>query len=241
MRGLLRAWRRYPPLRRRIARVQRPAWLGTLRRRTPLSERWGFDRGSPVDRYYIEQFLARHGPDIRGRALEVKDGGYIRRFGHNVTRADVIDVDSTNRQATMIGDLAHPDALDREAYDCCIVVQTLHFILHPRSAVHTLYRALRPGGVLLVTLPSISRVDPDAPDTDYWRFTPAVCRRLFGEYFGEGSIQVDGLGSLLTSIAFLAGMAQEELSRDELDHHDAAFPVIVSVRAVKPSDTKSAP
>ncbi|OFW15538.1 MAG: hypothetical protein A3F70_12560 [Acidobacteria bacterium RIFCSPLOWO2_12_FULL_67_14] len=209
-----------------------------MRRPVPLSQRWGFDRGSPVDRYYVEQFLARQGSDIRGRVLEVKDSGYIRRFGHGVTRADVIDIDSTNRQATIIGDLAHPDSLEPDAYDCCVVVQTLHHVLHPRSAVHTLYRALRPGGVLLVTLPSITRVDPDVPDTDYWRFTPAVCRRLFGECFGEECIQVDGLGNVLTSIAFLAGMAQEELSRDELDRHDAAFPVIVSVRAVKVADSK---
>src|SRR5690348_8634455 len=31
--------------------------FGDLRRLKPISVVWGFDRGRPVDRYYIEQFL----------------------------------------------------------------------------------------------------------------------------------------------------------------------------------------
>ena len=37
-------------------RVTRPAWLGTLRRTRPLSADFGYDRGTPIDRYDIERF-----------------------------------------------------------------------------------------------------------------------------------------------------------------------------------------
>jgi hypothetical protein len=42
--------------RHRLRRILRPAFLGIARRTTPLSRHWGFDRGTPVDRYYIERF-----------------------------------------------------------------------------------------------------------------------------------------------------------------------------------------
>src|SRR6185503_10982321 len=52
--------------------------FGNLRRLTPISRVFGFDRGTPVDRYYIENFLADNASDIRGRVLEVGDDSYTR-------------------------------------------------------------------------------------------------------------------------------------------------------------------
>jgi len=47
----------------------------------PISDCYGYDRGTPVDRIYIEAFLDRHCDDIRGHGAEVKTDGYLRRFG----------------------------------------------------------------------------------------------------------------------------------------------------------------
>ena len=60
-------------LRRWIARIRRPALPGIFRRTSPLSDVWGFDRGTPVDRYYIECFLEGQRRDITGRILEVAE------------------------------------------------------------------------------------------------------------------------------------------------------------------------
>src|SRR5713226_1838949 len=97
--------------RRRLRRLVRPAWLGTLRRLTPLSDSWGFDRGMPVDRFYIEHFLEQHRQDIRGRVLEIRDSTYTNRFGTHVEQRDVLDVNPTNSQATFIADLAAAQAV----------------------------------------------------------------------------------------------------------------------------------
>ena len=59
-------------------------WLVSGRTQ-PLSRHWGFDRGTPVDRWYIERWLAGQARDIRGSVLEVKDSGYTTRFGAGVT------------------------------------------------------------------------------------------------------------------------------------------------------------
>src|SRR5829696_5733833 len=71
--------------------------FGSLRRTAPFSRKWGYDRGTPIDRVYIEEFLARHADDVRGACLEVMNARYTDRFGGaRVTRSDVLDINPAN-------------------------------------------------------------------------------------------------------------------------------------------------
>jgi SAM-dependent methyltransferase len=221
------------PWRRRLRRLLRPARLGTLRRRAPVSDVWGFDRGTPVDRHYIEAFLAGHWEDVRGRVLEVQDSGYTDRFGTGVLARDVLDVDPGNPRATVVADLAAADAVPPDRFDCFLLTQTLHLIWDLPAALRHARRILRPGGVLLATLPAVSRVSRGAAAHDYWRLTAAGAERLFGAAFGPENVRVEAYGNALAAIAFLAGLAREELKAAELDRRDEHFPVVVGVRAVK--------
>jgi SAM-dependent methyltransferase len=218
-------------IQQRLRRAARPAWLGTVRTTRPLSDGWGYDRGTPVDRYYIEAFLEQRQCDIRGRVLEVKDRSYTEQFGLGVDRSDVLDINPNNPHVTLIADLAAAGAIPADTFDCFVLTQTLQFIYDTRAALFHAHRILRPGGVLLVTVPAVSKLDRRL--TDYWRFTTASCTRLFAEVFGQENIIVESFGNVLTAISFLLGMAAEELSQAELDEHDKAFPLVVAVRAVK--------
>jgi Methyltransferase domain len=223
--------------RQRLRRLARPAWLGTLRRLSPLSDSWGFDRGTPVDRYYIERFLEQHRQDIRGRVLEIRDSTYTNRFGTEVVQSDVLDLNPSNAHATIIADLTAAEAVPANLFDCFILTQTLQFIYDTPSAIAHAFRMLRPGGVLLATVPSVSRLAPRyGPATEYWRFTPASCKALFGEVFGADQIVIQAHGNVLSAMAFLIGMAQEELSPTELETNDPYFPLVIAIRAVKPSE-----
>jgi SAM-dependent methyltransferase len=206
-----------------------------MRRTTPLSAHWGFERGTPVDRYYIERFLEQHRRDIRGRVLELMDTRYTTRFGVDVTQADVLDIDPANPQATITANLEDHDSLPSAAFDCFILTQTLQFVYDVSAALAAAHAALRTGGVLLATLPSVSKIDRSAGvDGDYWRFTAASATRLFGSVFGEDNVAVEPHGNVLTAVAFLMGMAADELKLRELELEDDFFPVVVCVRAVKP-------
>jgi SAM-dependent methyltransferase len=216
----------------RLHRLARPAWLGSLRRTTPLSDHFGFDRGTPVDRYYIERFLEEHRQDIHGHVLEVKDSGYTDRYGAAVERRDVLDIDPANPKATIAADLAAAHSIPSNTFDCFILTQTLLLIYDVRSAISHAHRILRPGGVLLVTVPAVSRICVSLK-TDYWRFTGASCSALFGEVFGPDHITVKSYGNVLAAVSFLTGMAYQELSRRELDTNDEYFPLIITVRAIK--------
>jgi hypothetical protein len=223
-----------PEQRRRLRRYARPAWLGSLRRTTPLSENWGFDRGTPIDRHYIESFLQDWRRDIRGDVLEIRDSGYTDRFGTAVAERTVLDLDPSNPQATIIADLASAETVAADQFDCFILTQTLQFIYDTRAAVGHARRILKPGGVLLATVPSISRLAPRyGLEADYWRFTTASCSRLFGEIFGDRQTTVRSYGNVLAGVAFLMGMACEELRPRDLESKDAYFPVVIGVRAIK--------
>jgi len=192
------------------------------------------DRGTPVDRHYIEQFLRQQCGDIKGTALEIRDASYTRRFGTAVERSEVLDIDPTNSEATILGDVAAADAVESESIDCYILTQTLGLVPDFRAAIAHSHRILRPGGVLLATLPGLCRVErPNPICSDYWRFTTASCELLFGEAFGADHISVRSYGNVLAAIAFLSGMSAEELSKRELEFHDGLFPVVVTVRAEK--------
>lgn len=221
---------------RALHRFLHPAWLGNLRRTNPLSENWGLDRGTPVDRYYIERFLEQNRQDIRGRVLEIKDSGYTDRFGAGVERRDVLDIDASNPQATIIADLATADRVPADHFDCFVFTQTLQLIYDLRAALTHVHRILCPGGVMLATMPAICRIEQAFYTTDYWRFSVASCSRLFGEIFGAEQTTVSGYGNVLSAMAFLTGMASEELSRRELDVVDARFPIVITVRAIKKRD-----
>jgi GT2 family glycosyltransferase len=215
-----------------LARVD---W-GELRRVTPLSPDWGSDRGRPLDRYYIENFLARHRDDIRGRVLEIKDPGYTRMFGGaRVTASDVLDVDAANPLATIVVDLSAAHTVPSDAYDCFILTQTLNVLYDVRGALFHAHRVLKPGGVLLCTVAAAGRIsyEDGGLDGDYWRFTEASLRRLFAERFPVGSFEVQGYGNVLAGAAFLYGLAAHELTNEELDATDPYFPLTYCIRARK--------
>jgi hypothetical protein len=107
-------------LRHRIRRLLDPAWRGVLWRTNPVSAEWGFDRGTPIDRRYIERFLAANRSDICGRVLEIQSADYTRRFGVAVQTVDVLDINSSNTAATIVADLTAADQVPSAIFDCVI-------------------------------------------------------------------------------------------------------------------------
>lgn len=210
--------------------------FGDLRRLEPLTRSFGYDRGQPIDRYYIEKFLSQHAGDISGHVVEIGDDRYTRMFGGDrVTRSEVLDQAHPDSTPTIIADLASANHVPSDSFDCIIITQTLQFIYDVHAAVRTLHRILKPGGVLLGTLPSLSpicRYDMDRWG-DYWRFTSAAVQKLFGGCFWSNNIQVEAHGNMLVATAFFYGMAEEDLTTEELDFKDRDYEALITVRAVK--------
>ena len=241
-------WRRF--IRVHWKRVWPPIGLvrfGNLRRLTPIASRFG-ERGQPIDRYYVERFLRLQSGqedyvlgDIRGHTLEIGDDFYSRLFGHwgtahsHIDKLDVLSADAAAPEATIVGDLVAADHIPSDTFDCIICTQTLLLIYDVRAAIATLHRILKPGGVLLVTVPGISPVC--RPDInlwgDHWRFTSLSTRRLFEERFDPADVTVEAQGNVLAAVAFLHRLGSEELKAEELELNDPDYELVITVRAQK--------
>ena len=168
--------------------------------------------------------------------LEVSEDAYTVQFGGNrVSRSDILHADESNPRATLTADLAEANDLPSDTFDCFICTQTLTYIYDVKRAVATIHRILKPGGVLLATVPGITQMSPYDRDRwgEYWRFTAQSLGRLLGESFGNENVAVEAYGNVLASTAFLQGLCVDDLRREELDHRDQRYQMLVAGRAVK--------
>ncbi len=201
----------------------------------PVSDYYGDDRGTPVDRFYIDGFIADNRRLIKGRVLEVAEDTYSRRFGSDVASFDVLHYETGTPGATLIGDLSTPATLPEGRFDCFICTQTIHVIYNYMDAIRGAAQLLAPGGTLLCTLSGIAQISRYDMDRwgDYWRFTTLSAQRSFGEVFGLDNVTVDYGGNCYAAINFLRGIALEELDKKKLAVKDPNYPIVISIIATK--------
>ena len=201
----------------------------------PVSDFYGDDRGTPVDRFYIDGFIRDNRRHIRGAVLEVAEDSYSRKFGSRIDSIDVLHYEEGTPGATLIGDLSRPETLPEGRFDCFICTQTIHVIYNYLDAIRGARQLLKPGGFLLCTLSGIAQVSRFDMDRwgDYWRFTTLSAQRSFGEIFGAPNVTVDYGGNCYAAINFLRGIALEELDRDKLGVKDPNYPILITIIATK--------
>lgn len=224
---LSKPWRRW----------SRPRWWYMLSRSPlPISPLVGIDRGTPIDRYFIEQFLHAHRGDIRGTVLEVKDRDYTVRFGGmSVSRSDVLDVLRDNPRANIYDDVRSLASIPDTTYDCFILTQVLQYVDDLDAALASIRRVLKVGGVALVSVPTHGKLDghEDNVPGHFWRLTPDSARYIFQRHFTPDELAIKPWGNPRLAIGFLAGLAIEDLSRREIDTYVPEFTCGVLIRAVR--------
>lgn len=204
----------------------------------PLSRDFGKERGKPIDRQYIHEFLWERRADVRGRVLEIADSGYTDYLGEGeVTQVDVLHATERLPWVTLVGDLVTGEGIPKDAFDCMVLTQTLQFVYDVHAAVRTVHECLVPGGVALVTVAGISQISQYDRQRwgDHWRFTADSAQRMFADVFGEEHVEVVAYGNVLVAAAFLYGYALEDLTAEELAHRDEDFDFLIGVRAVRRS------
>ena len=221
--------------RQSMRRLLRPAGpLLDADGRPPASRAFGFDRGQPVDRHYIDAFMARHRTVIRGDVLEVGGREYTTRYGGANTRAFELYTMPTSQPDTVVGDLTERSTLPTSRFNCFVCTQTFNFIYDVHAAVRGAAQVLAEGGHLLATVGGVSQISRYDMDRwgDYWRFSTAACERLFAADFE--AVQIRAFGNLTAAVALMRGLAVEDLASPKLlDLHDPDYPVIIGILARK--------
>lgn len=197
-----------------------------------LSTKWGFDRGLPIHRFYLEQFLKEYSSDIQGHCLEFQGDSYTTRFGGaGVTKLDILHIDDSNPKATIIADLTQPNEIPDNSFNCIICTHVLHMIFDFNKAITEIHRILKPGGILLVAVPHISMCGENTHEI--WRFTPEGLQMALARVFGKVNVGINAYGNSLTAAGELRGLVAHEFTKRELRCHDLRFAIEVCARASK--------
>jgi len=213
---------------------KKPDWHN-MRNLEPVSKLFALDRGTPIDRVYIEDFLGKNRDIVKGTVCEIADNSYSKKFGSNVKRYEILHYTDDNQNATIIGDLSNNSSIPHNKIDCFILTQTLNFIYDFQSAIRGVYHMLSEGGVTLVTVSGIGQISRYDYERwgDYWRFTDISIKKAFEEVFGERNVEAEVYGNVLSATAFLQGISAEELTQEELFYKDEDYQVTICIKAFK--------
>ena len=146
--------RLYPSLRN-------PSWL-VLRRRREIFKKW------------LAQLDSRHLNvlDVGGRIQPYRPllEGRLRRYvALDLRRTPLVDVVARGEQIP----------LSSGQFDVVICTQVLEYAPDPTAVIAEIHRVLKPGGCLLLSVPTANLQDAD---NDCWRFLPAALRHVLAGF-----------------------------------------------------------
>lgn len=211
----------YLGLRRRVIRLSLRKPAGK-----PVSRAFGVDRGTAIDRYWIEPFLATHASSAAGHVLESGGTTYSERFYPNM-KASEMEISVQTKPNGVVCDLEVGNHALDGIFDVMIATQLFNFIFDVRAALAHAAAMLRPGGLLVGSVAGITQVSRFDADRwgHYYSFTEQSWRKLLAQHFD--SVTVETRGNVDTACAFLNGLCAEELDPALLAEHDPDYPVSV--------------
>ncbi len=203
----------------------------------PVSRRFGLDRGEAIDRYYIEKFLYENRDLIKGVVLEIAGRKYTQKFGSEKVEQSLVLHTICQNNVDIVGNLETGDGIPESRVDCFILTQTLLCIFDVFSAARNAVKLLKPGGVLLITVPGITQISRFDYERwgQYWSFTDQAVRKLFETIVPPGNITVKTYGNVKIATAFLYGLALHEVKPEDLDYNDNDYQMLITA-VIRKSD-----
>ena len=137
---------------------------------------------------FVRDFLLTYLPQMNGNILNIGSGSRTHR-DLLVSEAFFVAVDikaysDTDIQASVY-QLPFPD----ETFSAVIATELLEHLKEPRQAISEIHRVLKPGGVLLLTVPFLFRVHGDPED--YYRYTKQGLEAMVEDCF-QGEVLTCG-------------------------------------------------
>ncbi len=142
----------YLGLRRRVIRLSLRKNAGE-----PVSRAFGVDRGTAIDRHWIEAFLAMHASPAAGAILEAGGTTYSQRYYPNMA-AHEMEIAVQTKPNGVVCDLEVGNRALERRFDVMVATQLFNFIFDVRAALANSAAMLRPGGLLVGSVAGITQV-----------------------------------------------------------------------------------
>lgn len=192
------------------------AWLDTSQRFIELSTR---DHAKPAGvtvahpQWLLNKLhqnaLKRVADDVRGHVLDVGCGDkpwhHLFPDVKTYTGLDYLGPSATQNAITVADVCADAASMPFRdgSFDRVVAFQSLEHIKLPETALHEIYRVLRPGGKIVLTVPFLYHVH-DAED-DFWRWTEHGLTQVLKEN-GFESVAISPIGGAYAMIVTAAGV-----------------------------------
>ena len=197
----------------------------------PVNDIFGYRRGTPIDRYYIEQAMKDYSSYIKGTVLEVGGSEYTKKFSKTKKNDSfILNYTQMEGDQIIVGDLSNKHSVEGYKFNTFICTQTLNFIYDFHTAIDTSYELLNHGGYYLGTVASVSNISKydNSRWGDYWRFTKKGLTTSL-EKSNFDVIDIKAYGNVLSAKAIFDGCVVEDFEDITLlDHFDPVYPIIVS-------------
>ena len=199
----------------------------------PISQIFGLDRGTPVDRYYMDLFLKENAYIIKGKSGEFGDTHYLTKASKEVTETICFNGEKDERNSVHL-DLTDSD-IDPNiegSFDTIICTNVLNFIFDIHTASKNLMRLLKPGGQAIITTAGVSAVSlyDYSRWGDYWRLSDKALFKLFEH---DKIITNESFGNFYSCAHFLNGSAVEELNPCLLNEKNENYFILCCVLVEK--------
>jgi SAM-dependent methyltransferase len=136
---------------------------------------------------------------VQGKTIDIGSGTAPFRplLTHQVTSYDTLDVDDAIPGLTFNRDVVDLSPIAEGTYDTALCLELLEHLPCPQVALGEIRRILRPDGILIASVPHLSRLH-DEP-CDYWRFTRYGLESLLAEA-GFTVLRCERLGGFATFV-----------------------------------------
>ena len=202
-----------------------------------LSNDYGDSRGTPITRFYIQDFFLNLNHFDWGNCLEFGDNRYIKQFGKNVTENHTFKFSNKFKHHDNIfyGDLTKFSTLPEKKFDLIVCTNVLNFIFDVKSAIRGIHRMLKKNGKCIVTVdgPSshISRFDMERWG-DFWRFTNLSAKKIFEQLNFKVEKNIT-YGNPYACSAQLNGFSTQDIDQSKLFPSDQDYQLLIALYLTK--------
>jgi len=145
----------------------------------------------------VDRLVTRH---VHGRCLDAGSGRAPFKADLRARGVDVVSIDIEDRSGEVdyLADIQDMSVIEAASVDSVICTEVLEHVPRPRDALREIMRVLKPGGVLILSVPHLSPIH-EAPN-DFYRYTGYGVASLL-ENAGFDIVEIEGVGGVF---AFLS-------------------------------------